>query len=110
MLFLPTYTINIFTDQDHEIVASMANGLMRSKPVSNQELIKQSLVTISLFAFANKESSKNIGQELINLLFALIKKLRYDFDSTTLLHFKEEISDLTYEWILRNKLRKSLKR
>ncbi len=34
-----------------------------------------------------------------DLLFDLIKKHRYDFDSTTLLYFKKDIPDLTYEWI-----------
>lgn len=109
-LFVPTYYINLFSDQNFESVFSVANDLLKSTPESNQELIKQSLETITLFSFANKENSERIGQEMIDLLFELIEKHRSDFDITTLLHFKEEIFDLTYEWIRRNKLRKSLKR
>ncbi len=108
-LFVPTYYINLFSDQNFESVFSVANDLLKSTPESNQELIKQSIETITLFSFADKENSKRIGQELIDLLFALIKKHRYDFDSTTLFQFKEEIIDLTYDWIRKNKLRKSLK-
>ncbi|MDD4030073.1 MAG: hypothetical protein PHE07_01410 [Bacteroidales bacterium] len=109
MFFLPTYSINLFSDQDHSMVSSVANGLLKSAPESNEDLIKQSLETLTLFSFADKENSKQIGQELIDLMFDLIRKHRYDFDTTTLLHFKEEIIDLTYDWIRRNKLRKSLK-
>lgn len=109
-LFVPTYYINLFSDQNFESVFSVANDLLKSTPESNQELIKQSNETITLFSFANKENSERIGQEMIDLLFELIEKHRSDFDTTTLLHFKEEIFDLTYEWIRRNKLRKSLKR
>jgi hypothetical protein len=87
----------------------MANDLLKSTPESNQELIKQSIETITLFSFANKENSERIGQELFDLMFDLIRKHRYDFDITTLFQFKEEIFDLTYDWIRRNKLRKSLK-
>jgi hypothetical protein len=109
-LFVPTYYINLFSDQNFESVFSVANDLLKSTPESNQEQIKQSNETITLFSFANKENSERIGQEMIDLLFELIEKHRSDFDTTTLLHFKEEIFDLTYEWIRRNKLRKSLKR
>lgn len=111
LLFTPLFkTIDHFKEHDYETVASVATDLLKSSPKSNQELIKQSIETITLFSFADKENSKQIGQELIDLLFALIKKHRYDFDSTILLHFKEEIFDLTYDWIRKNKLRKSLKR
>ena len=109
-LFVPTYYINLFSDQNFESVFSVANDLLKSTPESNQELIKQSLETLTMFSSANKENSERIGQEMIDLLFELIEKHRSDFDTTTLLHFKEEIFDLTYEWIRRNKLRKSLKR
>lgn len=109
-LFVPTYYINLFSDQNFESVFSVANDILKSTPESNQELIKQAIETLTPFSFADKESSEKIGQELIDLLFALIKKHRYDFDSTILLHFKEEIFDLTYDWIRKNKLRKSLKR
>ena len=109
-LFTPLFkTIDHFKERNYETVASVATDLLNSSPESNQELIKQSNETITLFSFANKENSERIGQELIDLLFALIKKHRYDFDSTTLFQFKEEIFDLTYEWIRKNKLRKSLK-
>lgn len=108
-LFVPTYYINLFSDQNFESVFSVANDILKSTPESNQEQIKQSLETITLFSFANKENSERIGQEMIDLLFALIKKHRYDFDTTTLFRFKEEIIDLTYDWIRKNKLRKSLK-
>ena len=108
-LFVPTYSINLFSDENFESVFSVANDLLKSTPESNQELIKQSIETLTLFSFADKENSKRIGQELIDLLFALIKKHRYDFHSTTLFQFKEEIIDLTYDWIRKNKLRKSLK-
>ena len=111
MLLTPLFkTIDYFKERNYEAVASVATDLLNSSPESNQELIKQSNETITLFSFANKENSERIGQELIDLLFALIKKHRYDFDSTTLFQFKEEIFDLTYEWIRKNKLRKSLKR
>ena len=111
MLFTPLFkTIDYFKERNYEAVASVATYLLNSSPESNQELIKQSLETITLFSFANKENSERIGQEMIDLLFELIEKHRSDFDTTTLLHFKEEIFDLTYEWIRRNKLRKSLKR
>lgn len=110
LLFTPLFkTIDHFKEHDYETVASVATDLLKSSPKSNQELIKQSLETITLFSFANKENSERIGQEMIDLLFELIEKHRSDFDTTTLLHFKEEIFDLTYEWIRRNKLRKSLK-
>lgn len=109
-LFVPTYYINLFSDQNFESVFSVANDLLKSTPESNQELIKQSLETLTMFSFADKENSERIGQEMIDLLFELIEKHRYDFDSTTLLHFKEEIFDLTYDWIRKNKLRKNLKR
>ena len=111
LLFTPLFkTIDHFKERNYEAVASVATDLLNSSPESNQELIKQSLETITLFSFANKENSERIGQEVIDLLFALIKKHRYDFDSTTLFQFKEEIFDLTYDWIRKNKLRKSLKR
>lgn len=111
MLFIPLFkTIDYFKERNYETVASVATDLLNSSPESNQELIKQSIETITLFSFANKENSERIGQEMIDLLFELIEKHRSDFDITTLLHFKEEIFDLTYEWIRRNKLRKSLKR
>ncbi|MDD2285201.1 MAG: hypothetical protein PHQ11_07350 [Paludibacter sp.] len=110
-LFTPLFkTIDHFKERNYEAVASVATDLLNSSPESNQELIKQSIETITLFSFANKENSERIGQEMIDLLFELIEKHRSDFDTTTLLHFKEEIFDLTYEWIRRNKLRKSLKR
>lgn len=110
-LFTPLFkTIDHFKERNYEAVASVATDLLNSSPESNQELIKQSNETITLFSFANKENSERIGQEMIDLLFELIEKHRSDFDTTTLLHFKEEIFDLTYEWIRRNKLRKSLKR
>lgn len=110
LLFTPLFkTIDHFKERNYEAVASVATDLLNSSPESNQELIKQSLETITLFSFANKENSERIGQEMIDLLFALIKKHRYDFDTTTLFRFKEEIIDLTYEWIRKNKLRKSLK-
>lgn len=111
MFFIPLFkTIDYFKERNYEAVASVATDLLNSSPESNQELIKQSNETITLFSFANKENSERIGQEMIDLLFELIEKHRSDFDTTTLLHFKEEIFDLTYEWIRRNKLRKSLKR
>ncbi len=111
MLFIPLFkTIDYFKERNYETVASVATDLLNSSPESNQEQIKQSLETITLFSFANKENSERIGQELIDLMFDLIRKHRYDFYSTTLFQFKEEIFDLTYEWIRRNKLRKSLKR
>ena len=111
MLFTPLFkTIDYFKERNYEAVASVATDLLNSSPESNQELIKQSNETITLFSLANKENSERIGQEMIDLLFELIEKHRSDFDTTTLLHFKEEIFDLTYEWIRRNKLRKSLKR
>jgi len=111
MLFTPLFkTIDYFKERNYEAVASVATDLLNSSPESNQELIKQSYETITLFSLANKENSERIGQEMIDLLFELIEKHRSDFDTTTLLHFKEEIFDLTYEWIRRNKLRKSLKR
>jgi len=110
-LFTPLFkTIDHFKERNYETVASVATDLLNSSPESNQELIKQSYETITLFSLANKENSERIGQEMIDLLFELIEKHRSDFDTTTLLHFKEEIFDLTYEWIRRNKLRKSLKR
>lgn len=110
LLFTPLFkTIDYFKERNYEAVASVATDLLNSSPESNQELIKQSNETITLFSFANKENSKRIGQEMIDFLFELIEKHRSDFDTTTLLHFKEEIFDLTYEWIRRNKLRKSLK-
>lgn len=109
-LFVPTYYINLFSDQNFESVFSVANDLLKSTPESNQELIKQSIETLTLFSFADKENSERIGQELIDLMFDLIRKHRYDFDTTTLFQFKEEIIDLTYDWIRKNKLRKSLKR
>ena len=110
LLFTPLFkTIDHFKERNYEAVASVATDLLNSSPESNQELIKQSLETITLFSSANKENSKRIEQEIIDLLFELIEKHRSDFDTTTLLHFKEEIFDLTYEWIRRNKLRKSLK-
>jgi hypothetical protein len=109
-LFTPLFkTIDHFKERNYETVASVATDLLNSSPESNQELIKQSYETITLFSLANKENSERIGQEMIDLLFELIEKHRSDFDTTTLLHFKEEIFDLTYEWIRRNKLRKSLK-
>jgi len=108
--FTPLFkTIDHFKERNYKTVASVATDLLNSSPESNQELIKQSNETITLFSFANKENSKRIGQEMIDFLFELIEKHRSDFDTTTLLHFKEEIFDLTYEWIRRNKLRKSLK-
>ena len=111
MLFTPLFkTIDYFKERNYEAVASVATDLLNSSPESNQELIKQSYETITLFSLANKENSERIGQEMIDLLFELIEKHRSDFDTTTLLHFKEEIFDLTYEWIRKNKLRKSLKR
>jgi len=111
MLLTPLFkTIDYFKERNYEAVASVATDLLNSSPESNQELIKQSYETITLFSLANKENSERIGQEMIDLLFELIEKHRSDFDTTTLLHFKEEIFDLTYEWIRRNKLRKSLKR
>ena len=111
LLFIPLFkTIDYFKERNYEAVASVATDLLNSSPESNQEQIKQSNETITLFSFADKENSKRIGQEMIDLLFELIEKHRSDFDTTTLLHFKEEIFDLTYEWIRRNKLRKSLKR
>lgn len=103
-------TIDHFKERNYETVASVATELLNSSPESNQEQIKQSNEAITLFSSANKENSKRIEQEIIDLLFELIEKHRSDFDTTTLLHFKEEIFDLTYEWIRRNKLRKSLKR
>jgi hypothetical protein len=110
-LFTPLFkTIDYFKERNYDAVASVATDLLNSSPESNQELIKQSYETITLFSFANKENSERIGQEMIDLLFELIEKHRSDFDTTTLLHFKEEIFDLTYEWIRKNKLRKSLKR
>jgi len=108
-LFIPTNSINLFSDQDQAMVSSVANDLLKSTPESNQELIKQSIETLTLFSFADKENSERIGQELIDIMFDLIRKRRYDFDTTTLFLFKEEIIDLTYDWIRRNKLRKSLK-
>ena len=111
MLFIPLFiTIDYFKERNYDAVASVATDLLNSSPESNQELIKQSNETITLFSLDNKENSERIGQEMIDLLFELIEKHRSDFDTTTLLHFKEEIFDLTYEWIRRNKLRKSLKR
>lgn len=110
-LFTPLFkTIDHFKERNYETVASVATDLLNSSPESNQEQIKQSNEAITLFSSANKENSKRIEQEMIDLLFELIEKHRSDFDTTTLLHFKEEIFDLTYEWIRRNKLRKSLKR
>lgn len=110
-LFTPLFkTIDHFKERNYETVASVATELLNSSPESNQEQIKQSNEAITLFSSANKENSKRIEQEIIDLLFELIEKHRSDFDTTTLLHFKEEIFDLTYEWIRRNKLRKSLKR
>lgn len=110
LLFTPLFkTIDHLKVQDHETVADVANDLLKSTPESNQELIKQAIETLTMFSFANKENSERIGQELIDLMFDLIRKRRYDFDTTTLLLFKEEIIDLTYDWIRRNKLRKSLK-
>ncbi len=103
-------TIDHFKERNYETVASVATELLNSSPESNQEQIKQSNEAITLFSSANKENSKRIEQEIIDLLFELIEKHRSDFDTTTLLHFNEEIFDLTYEWIRRNKLRKSLKR
>jgi len=110
MLFTPLFkTIDHFKEHDYETVAIVATDLLISSSESNQELIKQSIETITMFSFADKESSEKIGQEMFDLLFALIKKHRYDFDTTTLFRFKEEIIDLTYDWIRKNKLRKSLK-
>ena len=110
MLFIPQFkTIDHFKERNYDAVASVATDLLNSSPESNQEQIKQSNEAITLFSSANKENSKRIEQEIIDLLFELIEKHRSDFDTTTLLHFKEEIFDLTYEWIRRNKLRKSLK-
>lgn len=111
MLFIPLFkTIDHFKERNYKTVASVATDLLNSSPESNQEQIKQSNEAITFFSSANKENSKRIEQEIIDLLFELIEKHRSDFDITTLLHFKEEIFDLTYEWIRRNKLRKSLKR
>ena len=111
LLFIPLFkTIDYFKERNYEAVASVATDLLNSSPESNQEQIKQSNEAITFFSSANKENSKRIEQEIIDLLFELIEKHRSDFDTTTLLHFKEEIFDLTYEWIRRNKLRKSLKR
>jgi hypothetical protein len=111
MLFIPLFkTIDYFKERNYEAVASVATDLLNSSPESNQELIKQSNETITLFSLDNKENSERIGQEMIDLLFELIENHRSDFDTTTLFQFKEEIFDLTYEWIRKNKLRKSLKR
>ena len=111
MLFIPLFkTIDYFKERNYEAVASVATDLLNPSPESNQELIKQSNETITLFSLDNKENSERIGQEMIDLLFELIENHRSDFDTTTLFQFKEEIFDLTYEWIRKNKLRKSLKR
>lgn len=110
MLFTPLFkTIDHFKEHDYETVAIVATDLLISSSESNEELIKQSIETLTMFSFADKENSERIGQELIDLMFDLIRKHRYDFDTTTLFQFKEEIIDLTYDWIRKNKLRKSFK-
>ena len=62
------------------------------------------------FSFGNKNNSKAIGQEMVDLTFALFKKHYYDFEKMKLYHLKREVINLTYEWAKRNGLRASLRR
>ena len=66
MLFIPLFkTIDYFKERNYDAVASVATDLLNSSPESNQELIKPSNETITLFSLANKENSERIGQEMI---------------------------------------------
>lgn len=56
LLFTPLFnTIDHFKERDYETVTSVATDLLNSSPESNQELIKQSNETITLFSFANND-------------------------------------------------------
>ncbi len=62
MLFTPLFkTIDHFKERNYEAVASVATDLLNSSPESNQEQIKQSNETITLFSFANKNRLKQRG-------------------------------------------------
>jgi hypothetical protein len=88
----------------------VANDLLTSNEESITPKIERTMEDIIKFSFGNKNDSKAIGQEMVDLTFALFKRHYNDFDKMKLYQLKREVINLTYEWAKRNGLRASLRR
>ena len=88
----------------------MANDLLTSNEENITPKIERTMEDIIKFSFGNKNDSKAIGQEMVDLTLALLKKHYYDFEKMKLYKLKREVINLTYEWAKRNRLRAKLRR
>ena len=89
---------------------SVANDLLTSNEDSITPKIARTMEVIIEFSFGNKIDSTAIGEEMVDLTFALFKRHYNDFDKMQLYLRKREVINLTYEWAKRNGLRTSLRR
>ncbi len=107
---LKKHPIGLFIEKDVDSVNSVANDLLTSNEESITPKIERTMEDIIKFSFGNKNDSKAIGQEMVDLTFALFKRHYNDFDKMKLYQLKREVINLTYEWAKRNGLRASLRR
>ena len=107
---LKRHPIILYFEKNHDTVTSVANDYLESTQESPTGKIAEALEDIIRFSFGNKEDSKAIGQEMVDLTTALIKRHYYDFRIMMFYQLKLEVIRLTTQWAKRNRLRASLRR
>lgn len=107
---LKRHPIILYFEKNHDTVTSVANDYLESTQESPTGKIAEALEDIIRFSFGNKEDSKAIGQEMVDLTTALIKRHSYDFRIMMFYQLKLEVIRLTTQWAKRNRLRASLRR